>query len=243
MNSVNMFRLLTQFFSLLILGNELRTPSRIRSGLKPTMNLTKKMILALGLLAGSTSFAQTENTSNGLLGQQFAEFNFTFIETDSISKLSYEPGVSFNLPLIANQVDVGGGYSYSRIRGPINGHANSLNTYAVGYFTAEGVKPFVAASLSHSWTSLSFGPSGNLSSWAVAAGVEIPFGVVTFTPSLAYSDDFKNGFGEGDAWTFRGEGNYWLNRRNAVFAAIAKTDLHRNPIDVWTYEVGVRVRF
>jgi len=208
------------------------------------MNLTKKMTLALGLLAGSTSFAQTENTtSNGLLGQQFAEFNFTFIETDSISKLSYEPGVSFNLPLIANQVDVGGGYSYSRIRGPIKGHANSLNTYAVGYFKAEGVKPFVAASLSHSWTSLSFGPSGNLSNWAVSAGVEIPVGAFTFTPSLAYSDDFKNGFGEGDAWTFRGEGNYWLNRRNAVFAAIAKTNLHRNPIDVWTYEVGVRVRF
>jgi len=206
------------------------------------MNLTKKITLALGLLTASTSFAQ-DKTSNGLLGQRFAEFNFSFIEIDSISKLSYEPGVRVNLPLIANSVDVGATYDYARIRGPISGHANSLSTYAVGYMALEGVKPFLAASLSHSWSSMAFGLSDNSYSWGLTGGFEIPVGPLTLIPSLGYSDDFDNGFGDGDLWTYRVEANYWLTPRNSVFAAIAKVDAHRNPINVWTYDVGVRFRF
>ncbi len=207
------------------------------------MNLTKKITLALGLLAAGTSFAQDKTSTGGLLGQRFAEFNFSFVEIDSVSKLSYEPGVRVNLPLIANSVDVGATYDYARIRGPIKGHANSLSTYAVGYVALEGVKPFLAASLSHTWSSLAFGLSDNSSGWGLIAGFEIPVGPVTLTPSIGYSDDFDNGFGDGDVWTYRVEGNYWITPRSSLYAAIAKIDAHRNPINAWTYDVGVRFRF
>lgn len=206
------------------------------------MNLTKKITLALGLLAAGTSFAQ-EKSSNGLLGQRFAEFNFSFIEIDNVSTLSYEPGLRVNLPLIANSVDVGATYDYAQLRGPISGHANSLSTYAVGYVALDGVKPFVAAALAHTWSSLPFGLSDNSYSWSIIGGFEVPVGPVTLTPTIGYSDDFDNGFGEGDVWTYRVEGNYWMTPKAAIFAGIAKVDTHRDATNIWTYDVGLRFRF
>ena len=206
------------------------------------MNLTKKITLALGLLVAGTSFAQ-ETSSNGLLGQRYAEFNFSFIETDNVSKLSYEPGLRVNLPLIANQVDVGATYDYARLRGPLRGHANSLSTYAVGYMALDGAKPFLGAALSHTWTRLPLGLSDNSYGWSIVGGFEVPVGPVTLTPTITYSDDFDNGFGQGDVWTYRLEGNYWLTRQAALFAGVAKVDLHREAVNIWTYDIGLRFRF
>jgi hypothetical protein len=208
------------------------------------MKLTKKITLALGLLTAGTSFAQTTApVSNGLLGQRYAEFNFSFVEIDSVSDYSYSPGLSANIPLIPSLLDVGASYNYTKVRGPLKGHANSLSTYAVAYVPLEGVKPFVGASLGHEWTSLGGGFSDNAGVWGVSAGVEIPIGSFTLTPRIGYSDDFENGFGEDDVWTYAVEGNYWFSPKSAVFASIAKIDLHRNPIDVWNYEVGFRLKF
>jgi hypothetical protein len=210
------------------------------------MNLTKKMILALGLLAAaSAGVAQTAvtTTTNGVLGQQFAEVNFSFVEIDSISDYTYVPGLRVNVPVIASQLDVGGTYNYAKIRGPIKGHTNAFGVYATGYMPLENVKPFVSANLGYAWTSLPANAGDKGSNWAVNVGVEIPVGDFTITPSIGYGNEFDNSFNEGDTWTYRVEGNYWFSPRTAAYAAIAKSDEHRNPVDVWSYQLGYRFKF
>lgn len=211
------------------------------------MNLIKKTTLALGLLAAaSTSFSQTATASsgNGVLGQNYAEFNYALSDIDSTSDYGHAGGVSLNLPVIAGLLDVGGGYSYSWMRGNLKNHANTFTGYATGYVPVEGAKPFVTAGLGYSWVSLPLGAGDHDAFWSLAAGVEIPVGAFTVTPRITYSDDFSGRIGNSnDSWTYEVEGNYWFSPKTAAFGSVAKVDAHRNPIDVWTYKVGLRFKF
>lgn len=210
------------------------------------MNLIKKTTLALGLIAAAgTSFAQnTAASTNGLLGQGYAEFNYTLSDIDSVSDHGHGAGVKLNAPLVAGLLDVGGSYTYNWIRGVTHAHANSFAAFANAYVPVEGVKPFVGALVGYSWVSAPFGLSDSDTAWSVSAGVEVPLGAFTFTPKVTYSDDFNGRVGNSDdSWRYEVEGHYWLTPKTGVFASVALDDAHREPIDVWNYSVGLRFKF
>ncbi len=212
------------------------------------MNLIKKTTLAFGLLAAaSTSFAQNTSattTSNGLLGQSFLEFNYSLADIDSRSDHGHGVSAVANVPVLPGLLDVGGSYTYDWDGGTPTSHANTFLGYANAYVALEGAKPFVGVALGYSWVSLPFGLGDHDPFWAVAAGVEIPFGAFVFTPRISYSDDFNGRIGNSDdRWVYELEGHYWFSPKAGAFVSVARIDNHRDPIDVWGYRAGVRLRF
>lgn len=247
MNFVNMFRRVTQFFSLLVAAHGLlqRAPERLLGKNKP-MNLIKKTTLALGLVAAAcTSFAQTAATSNnGLLGTGYTEFNYTLGDIDSFSDHEHALSAGMNIPVLPGRLDVGGGYTYSWIRGAARGHANTLSTSATAYVPLEGAKPFVSGAIGYTWASVPLGLGDHDAAWSISAGVELPVGAFIVTPKISYADDFNGRIGNSDdLWTYEVEGHYWFSPKAGAYASIGFVDYHRDPVDVWNYRVGLRFKF
>jgi hypothetical protein len=208
------------------------------------MNLTKKMTLALGLLAAGVSYAQTttDRAGNGLLGHRYTELSVGLQDITHLSDHGYSVGAGANDPLIPGVLDAGASYSYSWIRGAFRGHANTIGAHSTAYTVLNGVKPFAGAALGYQWNS--FGPGvDDQALWGLTTGVEIPAGVVTLTPRISYADDFEGSRASSQAWTFQVETNYWYSATSAVFGSIGKTDVRRSAFDSWNYEVGLRARF
>jgi hypothetical protein len=209
------------------------------------MKLTQKITLALGLLAASTGIAQTATASGstGLLGQRYAEVNFSLQDLKHVSNNSYSLGASANIPLVPSSIDVGASYDYSWIGGAFRGHANTLGAYATAYVPLQGVKPFVGAGAGWQWSSNRFVGSDDQGLWGLTAGVEIPVGVITLTPRINYADDLEGSRNSSQEWTYAVEANYWINPKTAIFGSISKTDVSHSSVDSWNYGVGLRVRF
>jgi hypothetical protein len=207
------------------------------------MKLTKKIILALGVLATGAGYAQTATTTrtaSGLLGHRYTELSLGAENIDHLSSHGYSVGASANNPVIPGVLDAGASYGYSWIRGPFKGHANTVGAYATAYTPLAGVRPFATAALGYQWTSARFGAGDDEAIWGAAIGVEIPAGVVTVTPRISYADDFDS---DGRAWTTSVEVNYWYSRTSAVYTSLGRTDVRRSPFDSWNWEIGLRARF
>lgn len=208
------------------------------------MNLIKKTSLALGLIAAAgVSYAQNATTSNGLLGQRFAEIGYVASDLDSTADYGHDASVSVNLPL-TTALDVGAGYTYSWLTGGPSLHGSTLFGYANAYTALDGAKPFVGAALGYTWASLPFGLSDDDWIWNVSAGIEIPVGAFTIIPKITYADDFNGKIGNSDdVWTYSVQANYWLNAKTSVFGEVARVDVHRSSSDAWTFGAGVRFKF
>ena len=209
------------------------------------MNLTKNITLALGLLSAVACHAQSSPAGNsGLLGLRYTELNAGLQNISHVSEHGYSVGALANNPLIPGVLDAGASYSYSWIRGPFKGHANTVGAYTNVYVPFNGVKPFAGAGLGYQWSSFSFGANDDMAIWGLTAGVEIPAGPgLTFTPRVNYSDDFEGNRNSTEVWTFQVEGNYWFNASHAAFASVGKSDVRRSRLDSWNYEIGLRARF
>jgi len=208
------------------------------------MNLTKNIALAISLLAAAAGNAQTPAGNSGLLGTRYTELSFGLQDIKHLSDHGYAAGALANNPLIPGVLDAGASYSYSWIRGPFRGHANTVGAYANAYVPFNGVKPFAGAGLAYQWTSFTFGGSDDQGLWGLTAGVEIPAGPgLTFTPRVNYGDDFESSRNSTQVWTFQVEGNYWFSASSAVFASIGKSEVRRSSLDSWNYEIGLRARF
>lgn len=208
------------------------------------MNLTKKTILALGLLAvAGASYAQTAATTSqvpvGLLGQSYSEAHFGVSDIKHYSKNQYGLGVAANVPVAPN-VDLSAGYDYGWVKGA--GHFNGVTGGATAYTTFNGVKPFVGAAVGYQWTSYA-GGKDDQGLWGLAAGVEIPVSVVTITPRIVYSDDFHGSSRSSQQTSYEVEGNYWVTKTAAVFASVGYSDVRKSSNDSWDYTVGARFKF
>jgi hypothetical protein len=211
------------------------------------MKTTNNIILALGLLTAATA-SQAQSTVStsapaGLLGAQYTELEFGVQDIKHLSPNAYSLTASANTALVAGQLDGGASYSYSRIGGAVRGHSNTIGGYFTGYAPMNGVKPFVTAGLGWEWSSYRFVGSDDRALWGGAVGVEIPAGVVTITPRIAYADDFEGSRKSGQAWTYEVEANHWFSKTTAVFASLGKTDVRHSPNDSWNYAIGLRARF
>lgn len=211
------------------------------------MKLTKKIILAFGVLATGAGYAQTATsttstttTGSGLLGHRYTELSLGAENIDHLSNHGYSVGASANNPIVPGVLDAGASYSYSWIRGPLKGHANTIGAHATAYTALAGVRPFATAALGYQWTSARFGAGDDEAIWGAAIGVEIPAGVVTVTPRISYGDDFDS---DSRAWTTSVEVNYWYSRTSAVYTSLGRTDVRRSPFDSWNWEIGLRARF
>lgn len=212
------------------------------------MKLTKKITLALGLLAAvSASKAQTPAPAvsgpTGLLGTQYTELSFGLTDIKHFSDHAYNLGVGANTALIPGKLDAGATYSYSWIRGPLKGHSNTIGAYTNAYTVLNGVKPFVGVALGYEWSSYRWVGSDDQALWGAQVGVEIPAGAVTITPRIRYADDFEGSANSTQAWTYEVEANYWFNARTAVFGSIGKTDVLRSSLESWNYVIGLRAKF
>jgi hypothetical protein len=206
------------------------------------MNVSKKMILALGLLVAGAGYAQTATTSSsslGLLGQRYAEVSLGTQDVTGFSNNFYDAGLAVNLP-VSPSVDLSVGYGYSWLRSGIRGHANTVFGAGTFYVPMNGVKPFVTGALGYQWTRVG-GFQDNGGVWAGIVGVEIPVGALTLTPRVAYADDFESGSSRD--FTYEVEGNYWLSAKTAVYGTIGRTEVHRSNADSWNYELGLRFKF
>lgn len=209
------------------------------------MNLIKKTTLALTLLAAAgTSFAQTATkSSNGLLGQRYAEFSYSLADLDSVSTNGHGLALKLNAPVVPALLDVGAGYEYDWIGGRARGHANTFTGTGTAYVPLQSAKVFFAATLGYQWTSLPFNLGDHDAFWNAAVGFEIPVGALTVTPRIVYGEDFNGKVGNNDTWTYEVEGNYWFSAKTGAFASAAFEDIHRSSIDIWIYKVGLRFRF
>lgn len=247
MNAANMFRALTQLFSLRADPRTLLTRTPDFTVGKPKqnpnpMNLNKKMILALGVLAvAGAGYAQSPNEAvTGTLGQRFVDVSYGLQDVRRIGDNIQDADLAFNAPLTPF-VDVGVSYGYAWGRGALRGHSNTLGTAATYYGTLQGVKPFATVGLAYRWDRF-LGGRDNYGLWGAGAGVEIPVSRgFTVTPGVSYADDFEGG--DSRDFTYSVEANYWVSRTSAVYGSIARTDAHRSPFDVWHYDIGLRFRF
>lgn len=240
-----MFHPVTHFFSLR--GRNAAIPPQVPDSFgnqtDKTMNLTKKTILALGLLAvAGAGYAQTATTAQnpvGLLGQSYSEVSFGVTDIKHFSKDQYSLGVGANVP-VTPYLDLGASYDYSWLRGL--GHVNTIAGGATAYTTFNGVKPFATAALGYEWQSFP-GYRDDQADWGFAAGVEIPVSVITVTPRIAYADDFRGSNRSSQQWSYAVEGNYWVTKTAAVFASVGYVDVNHTNNDGWAYTVGARFKF
>ena len=205
------------------------------------MNLTRNITLALGLMVGSVSFAQTTTANGiglGLLGHRYTELILGLQDINDVSDAGFIAGASANNPLVPGMLDAGATFTYNYVPGPDDGHANTLSGYAIAYAPLKGFKPFAGARLGYQWTSFGSGDEQGL--WGFIVGAEIPARHVTITPKVTYSDGFEN---SREVWTYQVEANYWFNETGAVFGSIGRTDIRGSSFDSWNYQAGMRARF
>ena len=211
------------------------------------MNLTKKTIITLGLLAAlGVSHAQTQpvSTTNGLLGQRFADVSFGVQDVNLIGNNAYAVSGAFNLPLLPSLLDLGGSYSYQWLRsGGTRLTANTLAGTATFYAPLGNVKPFATGILGYQWSRAGAFGSEDRGVWGVAVGAEIPVGALTLTPKVIYSDDFESSANGSQDYTYALEGNYWVTPDAAVYATVGYTEVRHTPIEAWTYTAGIRFKF
>jgi len=210
------------------------------------MNLTRKILLALGLAAAAgASFAQTSAsiTPAGVLGQQYSELSFGLSDIRHISPNLYSTTLTGNLP-IAKFADASASYTYDWIKGAaLKGHANTLATGARLFTALAGVKPFVGLGLGWQWSSLP-GTRDNYAVWNASVGTEIGAGEnFAVTPRIVYHDDMQRGSRSSQDWTYEVEGNYRLSGATALFASVGFTDERHSSLDSWNYRAGVRMKF
>jgi hypothetical protein len=207
------------------------------------MNLTKKTILALGaLVAAGVSYGQnatSETTPVGVLGQSYAEAHFGTSDIKHYSKDQYDLGAAVNHP-VTPYLDLTGGYDYGWVSG--TGHFNGVSAGATAYKSYKGVKPFVGAGLGYQWTRWGNGKD-DLFVWGLTAGVEIPVDVVTITPRIVFSDDFRRPARSSQQTSYEVEANYWVSKTLAIFASVGYSDVNHTSNDSWDYDVGARFKF
>ncbi len=196
--------------------------------------------------------------SGGLLGKRYVDLNFGVQDIRHVSKDAYTAGLSGNFP-VAPGVDLGAGYSHSWLnstattpRVDTDVVQGTVTLFPPNNTFSNGAKPFVAGGIGYQWDnatlsgtphSFSFTSDDDYALWALAAGVEIPFGAFSLTPAISYNDDFRSSRKSVQAYNYGAEANYWVTDEFAVYAGASYQDVRHSSFDSWIYDAGVRLKF
>lgn len=242
-------------------------------------------LIALTLTAAVAAQAQPASagaaSSSGLLGHRYAELSAGAIDPHGQSEFGFTSDVSVNLP-VQPGLDVGFGYGYSRTKFELLERLftqrlrdHTAYASATAYSEYRGVKPFFSAALGYQWSRSGADLGGmrvlddraDEAVWGLAAGVEIPLGRVTLTPSISYQDRFDRDNGlafvdttnppspgsvgrvitldrdGGAGFAYSVEASTWFTRTLGGFADVSYSDPTGGGTQSWTYKVGARLRF
>ncbi|MFZ5495801.1 MAG: outer membrane beta-barrel protein [Verrucomicrobiota bacterium] len=203
------------------------------------------MALALLALCGISHAQQaaTAGAPSGRLGQRYVGTSYGIADYQGLAEEFHDASLGVNLP-VTKALDVDFGYGYQWLRNnPVDVSAHSLDAGATLYTAKRGVKPFVSASLAYVWTKYSF--AGNAIKkddegvFGVALGLETSVGPIVLTPSVGYSDSFKD---NNPAYSYGIDAHYWLTQKIGLRAALSYSD-YDGDLESLNYRVGVRVSF
>lgn len=203
-----------------------------------------KLALVLGAALSTFGAGRAQAIAPGVLGQKFVDVNFDVVDLNGFDKNGYTSALSLNLPATAN-LDVGFGYAYGWL--DTTGttlREQTLTTSATWHPSAPGMRPFLGLGFGYDWTRNKFGALNvhdGTGIWGMGAGVEIPVGAATLTPSVSYSDVFRS-HGVG-AIHYSVEANYWFTAAVAGYANVTYSDFTRHNGNSWMYRAGVRFKF
>lgn len=211
------------------------------------MNLTKKISLVLAVAAAATGYSQTTTAaaaSTGLLGQRYADVSLGLLDPHGTSDTGYGAGFGVNLP-VATNLDASFNYGYSRFNnGGLKLRDHAVNAALIGYSSYGTVKPFVGLGLGYQWSKTKFAGfsvKDDTASWAVGAGVEVPAGQFTLTPSVSYVDGFENN--TTGSYTYGVEASTWLSKTVAGYVDVSYVDVVGRGGESMVYTIGARLRF
>ena len=175
----------------------------------------------------------TTAVGQGLLGQQYANLTYTYIDLSGTSAHADDYTFAFNQPL---NTGLDGIFSYDYTR------ANSLSQHnlmaglrAFSDHYAWG-KPYVEASAGYAQERVA-GVRDDSFVWGVGVGAEFQVApAFTVTPSVGYkkAPDLA---GSG-TWTYGVKANYWIDSQWSVTAGISRDDNSNN-----MFTVGTNFRF
>lgn len=210
---------------------------------------TTKILLAAGVLLLAPSLSLAQQIAIGLPGQRvLGERTFDaaagVVDIDEVDERGYALGFGVNLPAMAN-LDLGFHYGYGWVdENGIRLEDSTLSTAAVLHGTGEGLKPFAAVLAGYQKMELKVGPfhaSDSSGVWGAGAGIEIPVGRGTITPSVTFTDSFDGSTDRTVHFTLHA--NYWFTPKFAGYAEVTHSDIDGLGDSAWTHRLGVRFRF
>lgn len=206
-------------------------------------------ILLAAFAAGFVLPAGAQQLVSGLpgqqaLGQRYVGADVGVADVEFFSETGYTVGAALNVPVLPN-LDLGlhTGHGWIDDAG-VGLKDTTVSATAVVHRTAEGPKPFVGVLLGHQKLQMDFGRLGfteNSTLWGAAAGIEVPLGNGSLTPSVGYTDSFDGNTDRTLHCTLHG--NYWFTARLGGYASITYADLEGDGGHAWVGRVGLRVRF
>lgn len=229
------------------------------------------LALAALLLAGTSHAQQASTTTTtrfngpftspsirdnpGALGHTYLDLNYSWVDftEDEVEADGFIAGLKGNAP-IARGVDAGLGYKYYREndhRNPFDGtefdpRYHQLFANGTIYTPTGATKAFLNGSIGYQW---SRGDIQRLRTyddqwvWTGSAGVEIPFGMLTFTPRISFSDTIEDV--DLGVWHYGGELHHWFNDRFGGYVDVTYHEPRRSDFrpKSWTYMAGLRLRY
>lgn len=174
------------------------------------MNASKKLVIALAVLAASTStFAQTvapTATSSGLLGHRYLEVGAGYNDIRRSPINAIAGGAALNVPLNSS-FDLGIDYAHGWLDNGDN-VADSVGFNVTSYYaSSEQLKQFANVSLGYVWNE-----GDNHSVWGARLGAEYTATRrFAYNASVGYDDDFR-----------RGNNGLWDGEVKAIYAFTEK---------------------
>lgn len=212
-------------------------------------NIIKSLIITGAASLGLAVFARadvpldpptaTTAVGQGLLGQQYANLSYSYLDYDNTSVSGDNFGFEYNQPLNTGLDAV---FNYDWSQTSVFAGGNRLKTQSVDAAlrafggTYAKARPYVEAGVGYAWQKFA-GSHDNSVVWKVGVGAEIQVAAaVSVTPFVQYRDapDLAN---EG-SWNFGVKGNYWVNSQWAVTAGVERDDDQN-----MAYTVGTNFRF
>jgi hypothetical protein len=203
------------------------------------------LALAVSARAGgmpeATPVESTTPVHQGLLGQQYANLTYSYIDLDRSPVNADNFEFAVNQPLNTG-LDAVFAYDWTQTGlfagSRLNTQSLTAGLRAFGNAYTWG-KPYVEADAGYAWQRGTPAGHDNSVLWRAALGAELQLApAFTVTPYVQYTDTPSLAGNDNGTWDFGVKANYWIDSQWAVTAGLARSDNHDN-----RFTVGTNFRF